>query len=82
MTVARSAVIVGISHLVPIFRRRTGLPSWKLDVLPLAIQQFHRLDSQAVSNQFGGKRRVGVDDIEIMVITPEMRRQLVATTSL
>lgn len=78
LTAARSAVIVGISHLVPIFRRRTGLPFWKLDVLPQAIQQLHRLDSQAVSNQFGGHRQVRVEDVEMMVITPQMRQQLAA----
>ena len=76
LTAARSAVIVGISHLVPIFRRKTGLPFWRLDVLPPAIQQLHRLDSQAVSNQFGGKRKVKLEDIEMMVITPQMRRVL------
>lgn len=80
LTAARSAVIVGISHLVPLFRRRTGLPFWKLDVLPQAVQQLHRFDSQAVSNQFGGKRQVKVEDIEMTVITPQMRQQLIATT--
>lgn len=79
LTAAQSAVIVGISHLVPLFRRRTGLPFWKLDVLPQAVQQLHRLDSQAVSNQFGGKREVKVEDVEMMVITPQMRQQLAAT---
>ena len=79
LTAAQSAVIVGISHLVPLFRRRTGLPFWKLDVLPQAVQQLHRLDSQAVSNQFGGKREVKVEDVEMMIITPQMRQQLVAT---
>ncbi|MBU2051657.1 hypothetical protein KKH13_00440, partial [Patescibacteria group bacterium] len=76
LTAARSAVIVGISHLVPLFRRRTGLPTWKLDVLPQAVQQLHRLDSQAVSNQFGGHRQVRVEDVEMMIITPQMRQQL------
>lgn len=79
LTAAQSAVIVGISHLVPLFRRRTGLPFWKLDVLPQAVQQLHRLDSQAVSNQFGGHREVKVEDVEMMVITPQMRQQLAAT---
>jgi len=76
LTAAQSAVIIGISHLVPLFRRRTGLPFWKLDVLPQAVQQLHRLDSQAVSNQFGGHRQVRVEDVEMMVITPQMRQQL------
>lgn len=80
LTAAQSAVIVGISHLVPLFRRRTGLPFWKLDILPQAVQQLHRLDSQAVSNQFGGHRQVKVEDIEMTVITPQMRMQLVKAT--
>ncbi|MBU1499934.1 hypothetical protein KKE48_03645 [Patescibacteria group bacterium] len=78
LTAAQSAVIVGISHLVPLFRRKTGLPFWKLDVLPQVVQQLHRLDSQAVSNQFGGHREVKVEDVEMMMITPQMRQQLVA----
>ncbi|MFH1705986.1 MAG: hypothetical protein ABH867_03715, partial [Patescibacteria group bacterium] len=78
LTAAQSAVIVGISHLVPLFRRKTGLPFWKLDTLPEAVQQFHRLDSQLVSDKFGGKRKVKPEDVEMMVLTPEMRRQLVA----
>jgi len=78
LTAARSAVIVGISHLVPLFRRKTELPVWKLDVLPQAVQQLHRLDSQAESNQFGGHRQVRVEDVEMMVITPQMRQQLAA----
>ncbi|MCX6817034.1 MAG: hypothetical protein NTZ93_04155 [Candidatus Beckwithbacteria bacterium] len=78
LTAAQSAVIVGISHLVPMFRRKTGLPFWKLDVLPQAVQQFHCLDSQMVSDKFGGSRKVKPEDVEMMVLTPEMRRKLVA----
>ena len=80
LTAAKSAVIVGISHLVPIFHRITNFPTWKLDVLPKAVQEFHRFDSQAVSDQFGGKRQVKTEDIEMTVITPQMRRQLVEVT--
>ena len=80
LTAAKSAVIVGISHLVPIFHRITNFPTWKLDVLPKAVQEFHRFDSQAVSNKFGGHRQVKVEDIEMTVITPQMRQVLVATT--
>lgn len=79
LTAAKSAVIVGISHLVPIFHRITNFPTWKLDVLPKAVQEFHRFDSQAVSDQFGGKRQVRVEDIEMTVITPQMRQKLVNT---
>ncbi|MFH0942712.1 MAG: hypothetical protein V1810_00915 [Candidatus Beckwithbacteria bacterium] len=75
----RTAVIVGISHLVPLFRRKTGLPFWKLSILPEAVQKFHCLDSQAVSNRFGGTRKVKPEDVEMMVLTPETRRQLVAS---
>lgn len=78
LTAIQSAVMVGISHLVPFFRHRTGLPAWKLDVLPQAVQQLHRLDSQMVSDKFGGKRQVRVEDVEMMVLTPEMRRGPVA----
>lgn len=76
---ARTATFVGISHLVRIFGRRTGLPTWKLDALPPLVQRFHQHDSQAVSRAFGGSRKVKASDVEMMVITPEMRRQLVAT---
>ena len=79
LSAAQSATIIGISHLVPLFRRRTNLPYWKLDVLPQAVQQLHCLDSQAVSNQFGGKRQVKPEDVEMMVITPQMRQQLAST---
>ena len=79
LTQAKDATIIGISHLVRLFRRQTGLPTWKLDVLPPLLQRFHALDSQAVSNQFGGKRKVRPDDVEMLVITPFQRRQLVAS---
>lgn len=74
---AKSAVIIGISHLVPVFRRMTGLPFWNLSVLPEAIQQFFRLDSQAVSDMFGGKRQIKAEDIEMILVTPAMRQALV-----
>lgn len=76
---AKDATIIGISHLVRLFRRQTGLPTWKLDVLPPLLQRFHALDSQAVSNQFGGKRKVRPNDIEMLVIAPHQRRQLLAS---
>ncbi|MBU1499935.1 hypothetical protein KKE48_03650 [Patescibacteria group bacterium] len=76
---ASNATLIGISHLVRLFRRRTGLPTWKLDVLPELVQKFHQHDSQAVSKAFGGSRKVKSSDVEMMVITPAMRQQLVAT---
>lgn len=76
---ARNATLIGISHLVRLFRRKTGLPTWKLDVLPELVQRFHQHDSQAVSKAFGGTRKVKTEDVEMMVITPAMRQQLVAT---
>ncbi len=76
---AQNATLIGISHLVRLFRRKTGLPTWKLDVLPELVQKFHQHDSQAVSRAFGGSRKVRPNDVEMMVVTPEMRRQLVAT---
>ena len=74
---AKSATIIGISHLVRLFGRKTGLPTWKLDVLPELVQRFHQHDSQAVSKAFGGTRKVKSSDVEMMVITPSMRQQLV-----
>lgn len=79
MTKAKSATIIGISHLVRLFGRKTGLPTWKLDVLPELVQKFHQHDSQAVSRAFGGTRKVKPNDVEMMVITPQMRQQLIAT---
>ena len=76
---ARSATIIGISHLTRLLRRKTGLPTWKLDVLPEAVQNLHRLDSQAVSDKFGGGRKVKHGDIEMLVITPTQRQMLIAT---
>ena len=76
---AQDATILGISHLVRLFRRATGLPTWKLDVLPEILQRFHTLDSQLVSNQFGGRRRVKPEDVEMLVITPSQRHQLTAS---
>jgi len=76
---AKSATIIGISHLTRLLRRKTGLPTWKLNVLPEAIQKLHRLDSQAVSDQFGGGRKVKRGDIEMLVITPAQRQMLAAT---
>ena len=76
---AQNATIIGISHLVRLFRRQTGLPTWKLDVLPEVLQRFHAFDSQVVSNQFGGKRKVKPQDVEMLVITPSQRRQLVVS---
>ena len=78
LTRAKKATIIGISHLVRLFSRKTGLPTWKLDVLPELVQKFHQHDSQAVSKAFGGSRKVRPADVEMMVLTPEMRRQLVA----
>lgn len=75
---AQTATLIGISHLVPLFRLKTGLPTWKLDVLPELIQRFHQHDSQAVSTAFGGTRKVKPTDVEMMVVTPAMRQQLVA----
>lgn len=75
---AQNATLIGISHLVPLFRLKTGLPTWKLDVLPDLIQRFHQHDSQAVSKAFGGTRKVKPGDVEMMVVTPQMRQQLVA----
>lgn len=79
MNRAQSATIIGISHLVRLFGRKTGLPTWKLGVLPELVQRFHQHDSQAVSRAFGGTRKVKTEDVEMMVITPAMRQQLVAT---
>ena len=76
---AGSATFIGISHLVRLFGRKTGLPTWKLDVLPELVQKFHQHDSQVVSRTFGGTRKVKPSDVEMMVVTPEIRRQLVAT---
>lgn len=76
---AQTATLIGISHLVRLFRHRTGLPTWKLDVLPDLVQRFHQHDSQVVSRAFGGTRKVRVSDVEMMVVTPTMRQQLVAT---
>ncbi|MBU2051658.1 hypothetical protein KKH13_00445 [Patescibacteria group bacterium] len=76
---ARSATLIGISHLVRLFRHRTGLPTWKLDVLPELVQQFHQHDSQAVSSAFGGTRKVKSSDMEMMIVTPGMRQQLVTS---
>ena len=73
---AQNATLIGISHLVRLFRRRTGLPTWKLDVLPELVQKFHQHDSQAVSQAFGGTRKVKPNDVEMMIITPQMRQQL------
>ncbi|PIR92563.1 hypothetical protein COU01_01065 [Candidatus Falkowbacteria bacterium CG10_big_fil_rev_8_21_14_0_10_44_15] len=78
LTKAGQATIIGISHLVRLFRHRTGLPTWKLDVLPEIVQRFHSHDSQAVSQIFGGTRKVQLTDVEMMVITPQMRQVLVA----
>ena len=75
---AQTATLIGISHLVRMFRHRTGLPTWKLDVLPDLVQKFHQHDSQAVSKAFGGTRKVKPSDVEMMVITPGMRQVLVA----
>ena len=77
---AKSATIIGISHLVRLFGRKTGLPTWKLDVLPELVQRFHQHDSQAVSKAFGGTRKVKSSDVEMMVITPAIRQQLVGAT--
>jgi len=74
---AKDATLIGISHLVRLVRRKTGLPTWKLDILPDSIQRFHQYDSQAVSNAFGGTRKVKPQDVEMMVITPQMRQALV-----
>lgn len=76
---AKSATIIGISHLVRLFRRKTGLHTWGLDILPEAVQNLHQFDSQAVSDRFGGGRKVKPRDIEMLVITPEQRQMLVAT---
>jgi len=78
---AKQTTLIGISHLVRLFRRQTGLPTWKLDVLPPLLQRFHAYDSQMVSNRFGGTRKVRPEDVEMMVITPQMRRELVARFS-
>ena len=75
---ARSATIIGISHLTRLFSRKTGLPTWKLDVLPEAAQKLHQFDSQAVSDKFGGGRKVKPKDIEMLVITPDQRQMLAA----
>jgi len=75
---AKGATVIGISHLVRLFSRKTGLPTWKLDVLPELVQRFHQHDSQVVSKAFGGSRKVRIEDVEMMVLTPAMRRQLVA----
>ena len=75
---AKEATVIGISHLVRLFSRKTGLPTWKLDILPELVQRFHQHDSQAVSKAFGGSRKVRPADVEMMVITPKMRQQLVA----
>ena len=77
---SKSATIIGISHLVRLFGRKTGLPTWKLDVLPELVQRFHQHDSQAVSKAFGGTRKVKSSDVEMMVITPAIRQQLVGAT--
>ena len=75
---AKEATVIGISHLVRLFSRKTGLPTWKLDVLPELVQKFHQHDSQAVSKAFGGSRKVRIEDVEMMVLTPAMRQWLVA----
>ena len=73
---AQSATIIGISHLTRLFARKTGFPTWKLDMLPRAFKFLHRLDSQAVSRKFGGTRKVEEEDIEMLVITPDQRQML------
>ena len=79
---ARQATIIGISHLVTLFGQKTGLPTWKLDVLPELVQRFHQHDSQAVSNAFGGTSKVKPENVGMMVITPQMRQKLATTASL
>ncbi|MFH0942713.1 MAG: hypothetical protein V1810_00920 [Candidatus Beckwithbacteria bacterium] len=75
---AKQAIFIGISHLVRLFGRKTSLPTWKLDILPELMQRFHQHDSQAVSKAFGGTRKVKPGDVEMMVITPTMRQQLIS----
>ena len=78
LTKAQNSTLIGISHLVRLFRRKTGLPTWQLNILPKLVQKFHQHDSQAVSKAFGGTRKVQLTDVEMMVITPAIRQKLVA----
>lgn len=66
------APIIGVSHLVRLITTK-GLPAWTINSLPRVLQQFHTLDSQAVSNQFGGNRKVDKKDIGVMFLPANMR---------
>lgn len=66
------APIIGVSHLVRLITAK-GLPTWTIDILPNVFKKFHKLDSQTVSNQFGGQRKVKTDDIGVMFLPAEMR---------
>jgi hypothetical protein len=66
------APIIGVSHLVRLITAK-GLPTWTIDMLPNIFKRFHRLDSQTVSNQFGGKRKVETADIGVMFLPAHMR---------
>lgn len=68
----RRAPIIGVSHLVRLIASR-GLPTWKVDILPKILRRFHALDSQVVSRQFGGTRKVSADDIGVMFLPPTLR---------
>lgn len=67
------APIIGVSHLVRLITAK-GLPTWTINALPRAMQQFHTLDSQVVSASFGGTRKVRKEDIGVMFLPASMRR--------
>ncbi len=69
------APIIGVSHLVRLIAAK-GLPTWNIDVLPKMLRAFHRVDSQLVSQQFGGSRKVKTADIGVMYLPAEMRKMV------
>lgn len=72
----QTAPLIGISHLVRLMSTY-GLPTWNIQMLPKALQYFHKLDSQIVSHAFGGRRKVKTEDIKVVFIPPYLRSQLV-----
>jgi len=72
----QEAPMIGVSHLVRLIATKK-LPTWDIQVLPKAIQRFHTLDSQIVSNLFGGKRKVNINDIGVMFLPSYLRPQIV-----